>query len=461
MPPLGLNSIGNVLEENGFTVKLFDLELYSADLDLFSYIKDLSPKIIGISGTSHSRFESFKIANIAKNISKKIITVYGGCHATFTAEDTLSHIKEIDYIIRGEGEATFLDLANFFLKGQNEIEKIKGISFRKNGKVVNNEARERIINLDSIPYSRHLLEMDKYNTKLEYLNIPATSIITSRGCPYNCSFCSASAMFGATYTMRSAKHVVDEIEYCVEKFKIKGVKFFDSTLTLNRQHILSLIAELNARRINLPWECEIRVNTVDRNLLAAMKEAGCYYVNFGIESVNDRILSIMNKGINLAQAVAVLRWCRELGLKTMVFFSFGHIGETWADSRENFAFINKYIDHITHLSVILGMKIYPGTYLEKYAKENGTLAKDFPWSKPIKEINEGPINTDRVPLLLQPSYGLKELKRCYYGLYKTELKRDLKRLRNIFSKLNNNNSFSDYLRKISRIFRLLISEMTF
>ncbi|MFC1511031.1 B12-binding domain-containing radical SAM protein [Candidatus Margulisiibacteriota bacterium] len=450
MPPLGLNSIGNMIEANSLAVKILDLELYPTSFDLFTYIKDLAPKIVVISGTSQSRFESFRIANIIKKVSSALPTVYGGCHATFTAVDTLSHIRDIDYIVQGEGEATLLELVNFLILGKGEIKNIAGLSYRGDGQIRQNPARQRIFDLDSIPFSRHLLEMDKYTTKLEFLNLPAISIITSRGCPYNCSFCSASAMFGKIYTMRSAKQVVDEIEYCVENFKIRGIKFFDSTLTLNRKHVLSLINELKTRNINLPWECEIRVDTVDESLLKAMKEAGCYYVNFGVESINEKVSQTIGKSITLKQIIEVMQWCKKLDLKTMVFFSFGHIGETWSDSKATFAFINKYIDYISHLSVTLGIKIFPGTYLEQYARTNGLLPPSFSWSEPFDNWQEGPIVTDNVPILIQPNYGLKELKKCYSQLYKTELRRDLKNPLSIFGKLAN---------RFSRAWRMLISSI--
>lgn len=458
MPPLGLVSIGCVLEKNGFSVSILDLELRPLDFDLNTYIRNLSPKVVGISGTSHSRFESFRIADITKQVSDKIITVYGGCHATFTAEDTLTHIKSIDYVVHGEGEATFLELVKFIKSGNGTADTIAGISFRRNNKAIHNPPRDRIFDLDSIPYSRHLLEMDKYDVRLDFLNVPATSFITSRGCPYNCSFCSASAMFGTTYTMRSAINIVAEIEYCIEKFNIKGFKFFDSTLTASKKHITSLIEELKARKINLPWECEIRVNTVDKPLLEAMKGVGCYYVNFGVESVSERVLKTMGKGITIQQITDVMKWCKELDIKTKVFFSFGHIDETLDDSKKTFAFIDKHINYITHLSVALGVRVYPGTRVENHARENRLLPKDFSWSEPFKDIDEYPIATDNVPLLLQPSYGIKELKKCYYRLYKTELKRDIKGLKSVIGKLKNIKSFSDLSQKVSRIFRWVISE---
>jgi len=455
MPPLGLATIGCVLEKTGFSVCILDLEVKSKKFDLYRYIKDILPKIVGISGTSRTRFESFRIARTAKQVSDKIVTGYGGCHATFTAEDTLSHIREIDYIVHGEGELTMVELANFFIFNKGSVKDIKGISYRMDGKIVRNPPRERIQNLDSLPYSRHLLEMEAYNLKLDFLNLPATSIMTARGCPFNCSFCSASVMFGTNYTMRSAKNVVDEIQYCIENFKIKGIKFFDSTLTINKAHVLSLLEELKKRNIDLPWECEIRVDTVDRSLLEAMKRGGCYYVGLGVESASEPVLKTIDKGISLEQVSNVLKWCTELDLETKAFFSFGHISETWQDTEKTLAFIDRHRNEISSLAKGYGIRIYPGTQVERYAIENGLLPKDFSWSRPSKNIVEDVVFNAGVPILLQPSYGLKELRSC---LYRLELKGNVDSIRSIIRNLRKIKSFRELLLKLSIVVKLAVSK---
>jgi radical SAM superfamily enzyme YgiQ (UPF0313 family) len=411
IPPLGLTSIGCLLEKNGFSVKILDLEIKPDSFDLSKYIRNHSPRIIGISGTSQTRFESFIIADIAKQISPEIITVYGGCHATCTAANTLSHIKAIDFIVRGEGEITFLELVNYLASKKGDLTNIKGISFLKNSRVVHNRPRERIINLDNLPYSRHLLEMEKYDLKLDFLDLPATTIITSRGCPYHCYFCATNAAQGHSYTLRSASNVVDEIESCIEKYKIKGIKFFDATFTVNREHVLSIIKEMKERNIHLPWECELRVDTVDKPLLNSMQESGCYYVDFGVESIVEKILKTIDKQITPVQVTDTLKWCEELGIKTKVFFSFGHLGETLNDSLRTLEFIEKHINSISKLTISPMVKIYPGTDLEKSARENGLLPDDFSWSKPFYKVKGPLFSLIDVPILLQPNFGIKEIKK--------------------------------------------------
>ena len=183
MPPLGLASIGCVSESEGFSVSILDLEIEPEDFDLSAYIKAQAPKIVGIGGTSHSRFESFRIAGIAKSVSSEILTVYGGCHASFTAEDTLSRVDDIDIVVRGEGEVTFRELAKSFLLKKGDIGQLSGLSGRVGRKIFHNPSRDRISDLDSLSYSRHLLKMDRYFSPLDILNTPSASIMTSRAAP--------------------------------------------------------------------------------------------------------------------------------------------------------------------------------------------------------------------------------------------------------------------------------------
>ncbi|MDP2924177.1 MAG: radical SAM protein [Candidatus Omnitrophota bacterium] len=447
IPPIGLVSIGNILEQHGFSVKILDLDILHRNFHLYHAIKNLSPKIVGISGTSHSRFESFRIAKIAKQVSSSIHTVYGGCHATFTAKDTLSRIPNIDYIVRGEGEITFLELAQYLLCGDGNIERINGISFRKEKTITCNPDRERISNLDTLSFSRHLIDMARYQLKLDFLNLPAISILTSRGCPWNCSFCSASAMFSYHCTTRSAKHIVNEIEYCQNTFLIKGVRFQDSTLTLNRSHIEALIQEMKHREIRIPWACSIRVDAVDQKLLLEMREAGCYYVSFAMESASEKVLRLMDKKITKEQVVNVLRECRNAGLKTKVFFSFGHIGETWKDTEETFRFIDQYIHLINLPAISLGILIYPGTYVEQYALKNNLLPEGFSWSTPITRNDKNFVLWDNVPKLLQPLWSRRELKQCYYRIIFDELKS----VRRIKRRLREISSWQDVLKKATSL----------
>ncbi|RJQ53799.1 MAG: radical SAM protein [Nitrospiraceae bacterium] len=422
MPPLGLAWIASYLEDKGYSLELVDFQVDQRSVE--EVIRKAAPGIIGISGTSNTRFKSFELAKIAKGIDEKILVVYGGSHATFTADDTLKNLPEIDVVVTGEGEESMNEIAESVLRNGKKLGDIPGICYREDGKIVHNPYRPRIETLEALPLPRrHPQDIKRYDLKMDFLNVPGASVMTSRGCPVNCSYCSASAMFGRTLTLRSAQNIVDEIEILINDYGYEGIKFFDSTLTLRKSHITSLCDEIMRRRLKFPWECEVRVNTVTKDLLHMMKTAGCYYVDFGVESASEPVLKAMHKGISLEQVINVFKWTKELGIYTKVFFTFGHIKETLEDSKKTIEFIDTYNDYITSPGIGVGIKIYPGTQVERYAYETGCLDKGFSWVPPYHskeaEFMSGEPN---VPLLIQPRMGFRELRQIRYLLLKRRLK---------------------------------------
>jgi anaerobic magnesium-protoporphyrin IX monomethyl ester cyclase len=416
MPPLGMASIASFLQSKNISTTLVDLQV--SDRSVEQLLQQHSPHVVGIGGTSHTRFVSYSIARQVKKYDSAIRVVYGGPHATFTAENTLKCIPEIDYIVRGEGESTTYSLAVQLLSGKPEIENIPGISCWHGDAIVHHRDAERIKNLDLLPFPyRDHDTLQKYDLLLDFVNIPAASIISSRGCPINCSFCSASAMFGTQLTLRSAKNVVDEIEILLHEYGYQGIKFFDSTLTLHKNHVEAICAEILKRKLAFPWECEIRVNGVSFDLLQTMKNAGCYYVDFGIESASPRMLSDMHKGITIEQAERVLRWTKDIGLYTKVFFTFGHIGESYEDAMKTVEFMERYASYIDMIAYGIGVRIYPGTEVEQLALAQGLLPKDFSWDRPyldrrIEALGNDPI----IPIVLQTQFSWKEFRRLEFRL---------------------------------------------
>jgi radical SAM superfamily enzyme YgiQ (UPF0313 family) len=389
-----------------------------------SLLQTYKPHVVGIGGTSHTRFESFALARCVKTYDPDIQILYGGSHATFTAEDTLTHVPEIDIIVRGEGEQTTLNVVLKVLKGDLNFSDISGVSYRTNGSIVHNPEVHRISNLDILPFPyRDPEAIQRYNLQLDFLNIPAASVVSSRGCPVNCSFCSASAMFGTQLTLRSAANVVSEIEILLKEYHYQGVKFFDSTLTLNRNHIEAICAEIKKHNLKFPWECEIRVNGITRDLLRTMQEAGCFYVDFGVESASPSVLRAMHKGISLEQVENVFRWTKELEIFTKVFFTFGHIGETLEDARTTVNFMERNAKYITVAATGIGVRIYPGTEVEQYARSLKYLRSDFSWSTPFTDQNVESLGNDPlVPILIQPQFGWREFRKIEFRLAQFWLK---------------------------------------
>ncbi len=377
MIPLGIASIAAVLEKNGYHVKIVDFNYYKGN-----FTKDLvkwNPEVIGIGGTTNTRKQSFKIAREAKKANPDYTVVYGGIHATFAAGETLSNISSIDYVIKGEGEFSFLKLCNKIIRNEGkEILSIDGLCCRSNGRIIENKAK-RINSLGNLPIpARHLFDND-YSLKLDFFDVDAAVLITSRGCPVNCSFCSASKMFPGGVRLRPMESVKEEIDSILTRKKIGGLKIFDSTFTADRDHVTEFCRFI--KPYNLLWECEIRADTVDYTLLSIMKDAGCCYVDLGLETTNEKLLKGINKQISVLQAEQALEWCKKLDIKTKVFFIFGHLGQTFNECLKDIKWLKLHRKDIDYFANSIGLKLFPGTLVEKQAKKKNIIPPDFSWTK--------------------------------------------------------------------------------
>jgi len=415
MPPRGLMSIAGHLEANGFSVRIYDGEVEGKKIE--DWLADLHPRVVGISGTTHTRYESFDFARRVKRYNPDIITVYGGVHATFTAADTLKNIPEIDYVLKGEGEKSFTEFVRKHGAGE-DLRPIRGLAYREKGKIIENPNPSRL-DLESLPPpAYHLLNMKHYSLKMEFNGKKGISLVTSRGCLARCSFCSASRMFDHLVTTRHPASVIDEIEFLFDKHGYSAIKIFDSTFTADRGHVIQVCDEILKRKLEFPWECEIRIGTVDRELLEKMRSAGCYYVDIGVESGSQKVLNLMRKGITVEESEATLNICFDAGLKIKAFFSFGHIGEYPEDAEKTFQFIDRNRSKIALVACGAGVRIYPGTYLDSYARANKFLPPDFEWSRPYEDEWLASIfQTTAVPVLLQPQLGRSELENIALRIY--------------------------------------------
>ncbi|MGD8718884.1 MAG: radical SAM protein [Candidatus Zixiibacteriota bacterium] len=415
-PPLGLAWIAAVLEREGYSVALYDEQVETEDFG--DFVADARPKVALIGGTSHGRFRAFEYARRLKEFDPSISVIYGGPHASFTAPETLARIGDIDLVAHGEGEYTSLELATWKVRGAGrpeDLSKIHGITYRdEEGRAVATPARERLADLDSIPLpARHLLPMERYRLVMDMLGIPGTILMTSRGCPICCAFCSESFFFGKRYYTRGAASIVDEVEQVMDRYGVEGLVIFDSTFSLRRSHVEDFCDELMRRGIEVPWQCQVRVDTVDKALLAKMREAGCYIICFGVESADEDVLEYISKRITLEKAVRVMHWAKELGLYTKVSFSLGHPGETFEQAVKTNRFARKYGHLMTFRGYNPGVRIYPGTRVEAYARQHGLMPEGFDWAAPYEnDDNEKLFKLrDNVPLLLQPQMGVDELRR--------------------------------------------------
>jgi anaerobic magnesium-protoporphyrin IX monomethyl ester cyclase len=387
MPPLGLLYIGAVLEKEGVEIRIVPAGVKKMSWGRIKQeILDYRPDLVGVTSTTENRFQSFRLVQLAKRAYPRALTVMGGPHASMAAEDCLSHIPELDLVVRGEGERTMVELCEWYGEGKKSgrMDEIAGISFRKEGKVRSNPPRAPIQDLDSLPYPAfHLIPFDRYNFTFPVPGkgeLPSVNVMTSRGCPFNCNFCATPINWGRQVRMRSPENVVGEIESLMREYGIKVIFFFDDTFNANPRRVEKICDLIIERKLDIYWKCDVRIDLIDKPLLAKMKEAGLFHLSFGLEAGSERVRNrIIGKKVKIEDFHNLVGWCRELDVIPNVFFIFSHPTETWEEAQETINIIERYGEDIEASIAIL--HIYPGTPLEKTAKESAVLPSDFSWAR--------------------------------------------------------------------------------
>jgi len=431
--PLGLAYIAAVLEENEYTVSILDAiaEGWKKERVIdgmkftgLSYeeigdkIKKYSPEIVGISAPFTSQADcALKIANVVKNVDKDITTIIGGAHASVRPEDCLSN-PNVDYVVIGEGEHTVLELVEKIQTNPDAVNNIKGIAYKNNAIVVKTPARPFIEDLDSIPFpARHLLPMQSYfeaaknvrsSRSISTFNKRWATVITSRGCPFGCIFCSIHTVMGRKWRARSPENVVDEIEHLVNEYRVQHLDIEDDNLTLDKKRAEKIFDLMMERGLDIEWSTPngVRADTLDENLIIKMKKSGCKRIIVAPESGNQQVIdNIIKKKINLNKVEEVVKLCKKHKLLVESFFVIGFPGETKENIRETIEYEKKLRKlGVDDCATYIATPFY-GTGLYKIAKENGYLRGCF---------KEDALNTlSGEPLIETPEFTANELKELY------------------------------------------------
>lgn len=339
-PPLGLAYIGAVLEKE-HNVRIFDLTLDHVPFDdNIRYITKFSPDIVGISCMSHNYHEALKVAKCLKsNIGVPI--VFGGPHPTIMPEEVLKN-DSVDFVIMGEGEYTFLRLCQNYQS--KDFKGIDGLCFKSdNGKekdIIIQPKTKFIENLDDIPFpARHLLKLDNYTLEDHHGNKMIT-IMSSRGCPYGCTYC-YKGLFGRTYRQRSSQNIIDEIKCCIDEFGYTSFYFIDDLFTLNSKRVEEFANAIKREHIDIRWQCLARVDNATPQMFKQMKESGCYNIHFGIESGNQDVVDRVKKGIKLDQVRNAVKCAKEANIETKGYFMLGMPGDTVSTMNDTLNFAKK------------------------------------------------------------------------------------------------------------------------
>ena len=340
--PLGILYIASYLRENNHEPYVLDLEALKWDFkQIEEFASTFKPDIIGITSMTINFMSAHKIASFFKGIFRSVPIILGGAHITATPIETMSKYPEFDYGVYGEGEITFLEFVEK-IKLNETVTCVKGLVRRdEDYTIIINEPRPYIENLDDLPFPAwDLLENfpQQYpHSILESKRLPAASIMTTRGCPFHCTFCD-NKIFGTKVRHFSADYTIRMINHLIDNYGIKDLMILDDNFLLNQKKLFDICDTIVNDRLDLTWYCMAHAHTITEDKLTKMKNAGCWFLELGIESGNSDILNDIRKTTTKDEIAHVIKMAKKVGLKTKGNFIFGFPGETLKTIEESINF---------------------------------------------------------------------------------------------------------------------------
>jgi radical SAM superfamily enzyme YgiQ (UPF0313 family) len=374
LPSLGLGYLAACLEKEGFEVKVLDLNVEKVNLkDLAKHLSSLefNPGFIGITSAATTIYTAIEIAGVCKEVFPASKMILGGVQPTVMPGPVISS-DPVDFVVRGEGEQSFLEL----VRGEDPSS-IKGLSYKDGEEIVHNPERGHISDLDELPFpAYHLFPMKKYHPPdAVYRRLPAINLITSRGCPFRCTYCATQTIWPGKLRMRSIENVMEELKILTRHYGIREISFSDDTLPAVRSRIVELCEGILKNKIDITWSCNAIVKFVDENVLRLMKRAGCHHICYGVESADTEILKNIKKNIKLEDAERTIRLTKKAGIACRASFMLGNPGETEESMMKTLKFTFRTNPDFALFNITTP---YPGTPIYEWAKENGyLLSEDF------------------------------------------------------------------------------------
>ncbi len=397
--PLGIMYIAAVLEKENYKVEILDTLITNFQAGkkggtkqygmpwekIKEEIENRRPDIIGITCPFSTQVNNaIKVAEIAKTIDSRILTIVGGPHSSAMASQLLEVAKDVDIAVIGEGELTMLDIMKYY-EGTKEISEIQGIAYRNKGSIVLNPLRTFIENLDELPLpAYHLVDMEAYlNPKVRYRGtkgLRAIPMVTSRGCPYNCVFCSIHLHMGNVCRIHSAEYTIKHIKHVIDNYSIKRIHFEDDNLTLDLKRFNTILDGIIEKGIKFTWDVPngVRADKLTFSLLTKMKETGCVQLSIGIESGDQSILdTIINKHLCLDDVIKTAEMCSDLDIPLIGFYVIGFPGEKIENIKRTIDFaleLKRKFNVYIHLSIAIPLY---GTKLYKICSEKGYFYREL------------------------------------------------------------------------------------
>jgi anaerobic magnesium-protoporphyrin IX monomethyl ester cyclase len=373
-PPLGILYLAAFLRRE----KVCDVEVIDSQVEELDYpglkerIRKVSPDLVGISAMTFTLLDCIKVARIVKELHPNIPIAWGGSHIHIYADETIK-LPEADFCFTGEGEHAFVELIKT-LHNPDEWDKIQGLVFRRNGKIVRTPTRKLLANddLDLLPFpARDLVPYHKYSSVMAKRD-PITTMFTSRGCPFRCSFCDRPHL-GKNFRANSPNYVVNEMEECIN-MGIREFLIYDDTFTVDKKRVHAICDEILRRKLDIGWDVRAKVNTIDADLLKHMKAAHCERIHYGVEAGTDRIMKVLRKGITTEETRKVFKMTKEAGIDTLAYFMIGSPSETRDEIKETFQFMQDLDPDYTHITILTP---FPATEIYYQGLSSGLLKEDY------------------------------------------------------------------------------------
>jgi radical SAM superfamily enzyme YgiQ (UPF0313 family) len=381
--PLGICYIAAVLKQNKIPVSIIDAEAENLDYSqIIARLKKFGATAVGITSTTVAFHRALELARRIKKADKDIFVFIGGPHVSALPELTMK-FDCFDVGVMGEAEYTVLELIQALSSGQAQqldYSIIPGLICRKDGQILRSPPRPLISNLDELPYpARELLpDSELYNPPpMNYLRKPVLSVITSRGCPNQCTFCD-HGVFGHKFRCHSAKRVVEEIKMLIKDYGAREISIVDDTFSVDKKRVFEFCKLLKKNHIHLPWNARISENTVTKEMLKVMKEAGCWYLEIGIETGSPRVLKDIRKGTTLEKIADIVTYADKLGFRVKGFFIIGHPTDTKESIEQTIEFAKSIplTDIVTTI-----FTPFPNTPAYEQAKQHGHFIYEQDWTK--------------------------------------------------------------------------------
>ena len=367
--PQGVFYIAALLKKHSYDVEILNWHnINTSPQDIRSELTEKNADVIGFSILHANRWGGIDIARIAKQVNPEVKIVFGGIGATFLWSHFLVHFPQVDFVVIGEGEYSFLNLIRCLDAGENQkIERIDGLAYRKNGKVIRNQNAESICDLDQLPIPS------------QYFRYQHVSL--TRGCAAKCDFCGSPQFWGRQVRFHSADYFVEQLSLLARQ----GIRVFyvsDDTFTINAKRVIDICQKMIEAKLDVQWAAISRVDMINADILYWMRKAGCIQISYGVESGSERIRKLLGKHIHQQQICRAFELRQQPGIMARAYFIYGCPQESWQTIEQTIELMNA----IKPLSVIFYiLALFPGTALYDDYKKRENVSDDI-WLNRIEDI---------------------------------------------------------------------------